>query len=288
MRWSWRKFGSAKQLLKIKTKQLEALQRRECPALLAEIFAIQSDIDGILEQEDIMWKQRAKQNWNTQYFHAWANHRWKINGIKIICDEAGRVWKKKKEGKAFIDYFQNLFTSQGPIGVEECLSDVESCVTAEMNSNMLRSFTEADVSFALSQMHPLKSPGPDGFSVCFYHKLWATVGKVVSQAVLQFLNGGVFDAAINSTNLVLIPKVSYPSRLTEYRPISLCNVIYKIIAKVLANRLKVIVPFVSPQQSAFIPGRLILVAFEVLHTMDTRYEQSLRPYKIELSRVSVE
>jgi hypothetical protein len=209
-----------------------------------------------------------------------------------ICDESGREWTKKKEvSKVFIDYYKNLFTSQGPIGLEECLSNVESRVTDEMNESLLRPFTEDEVRFSLSQMHPLKSFGPDGFAACFYQKSWATVEKVVSQAALQFLNGGTFDAAINSRNIVLIPKVSFPSRLIEYRPISLCNVLNKIIAKVLANRLKLILPYViSPEQSAFIPGRLItdniLVAFETLHIMDTRLKgkEGFMALKLDMSK----
>lgn len=140
-------------------------------------------------------------------------------------------------------------------------------------------------------MHPLKSPWPDGFATCFYHKSWGTVGKVVSRVVLQYLNGGVFDAAINSTNIVLIPKVSSPSRVKKYRPIKLCNVLYKLIAKMLENRLKTVLPHViSLEESAFIPGRLvtdnILVAFETLHTMDTRLKgkEGFMALKLNMSK----
>jgi hypothetical protein len=97
----------------------------------------------------------------------------------------------------------------------------------------------------------------------------------VCHAMLEFLNLGVFDRDINATNIALIPKISNPTRVTNFRPISLCNVIYKLIAKVLANRMKKVLPtIISPTQSVFILGRLIMdnisVAFEALHTMDGR------------------
>jgi hypothetical protein len=144
-----------------------------------------------------------------------------------------------------------------------------------MNASLLREFSMVEVEMALKQMHHLKSAGPDGFGACFFQKSWGTMGGAIGGAVLDFLNKGVFDPSINSTLIALIPKKRNPVSVTEYHPISLCNVCYKLISKVLANRLKKVLPHVvSLNQSAFIPGRLIgdniLVAFEVLQTMDRR------------------
>ena len=142
-----------------------------------------------------------------------------------------------------------------------------------MNVELLQPFTVLDIEKALFQMHPLKSPGPDGFSTCFYQQSWKIVKGEVCNAILDFLNNDVFDVEINTTNITLIPKKKRSTTISDYRPISLCNVGYKLIAKVLANHVKRILPhIISPTQSAFILGRLItdniLVKFEALHSMD--------------------
>lgn len=120
-----------------------------------------------------------------------------------------------------------------------------------------------------------KAPGPDGFTAGFYQTHWDIVGPSVTNALLDFLRGGQLPEGINQTTLVLIPKVTHPQHLKNFRPISLCNVIYKICSKILANRLRVFLDeIISEEQSAFAPGRLItdnvLVAYECTHYLKRR------------------
>ena len=123
-------------------------------------------------------------------------------------------------------------------------------------------------------MPALNAPRPDGYTMEFYKQHWDTLGNEVCEAILHFFNSSHMYDSINATNIVLISKNNNPKDV-DFRPISLCNVIYKIISKVLANRLKCVHPFIIAQnQSAFIPGRLItdniLAAYETLHTMHFR------------------
>jgi len=148
-----------------------------------------------------------------------------------------------------------------------------------MNGALTAAYTHEEVEKALFMMHPDKSPGPDGFTAGFYQRHWELIGQDISRAVLAFLNGGEMASVVNSTVLVLIPKVRNPQNLTQFRPISLCNVLYKICSKVIANRLRLIFDeIISEEQSAFVPGRLItdnvLVAYECIHYLKRKKGKS--------------
>ena len=109
--------------------------------------------------------------------------------------------------------------------------------------------------------------------------------------MLDFLNYEIFDSSLNDTHIFLIPKIKSPISVTDFWPISLCNVLYKIVAKVLANRMKIVLPhIISYNQSAFIPGRHIIdniiAAFEAFHTMATQLKgkQGFMALKLDMSK----
>ena len=140
-----------------------------------------------------------------------------------------------------VNYFETIFHSGTCERMEECLNTVPQRMTTAMRVELSRPTVE-EVKAALFQMGPTKAPGPDGMNALFYKKFWHIVGNDVSSAVLEFLNFGIMIPEINYTHLVLIPKIKSPEKMTNFRLFSLCNVIYKIISKVLTNRLKIILP----------------------------------------------
>lgn len=97
-----------------------------------------------------------------------------------------------------------------------------------------------EVDKALNQMEPLKAPGPDGLPPLFFQNFWPCIREEVSQA----LNSGSIPSSINHTFITLIPKVKSPSKVTEFRPIALCNTIYKLVSKVIANKFKRVLPII--------------------------------------------
>ncbi|CAM8954101.1 unnamed protein product [Rhodiola kirilowii] len=160
-----------------------------------------------------------------------------------------------------------------------------------MNAMLTAPFTEGEVKRALFQMHPSKAPGLDGFSALFYQNNWSVVGQDVVTEVLKCLNNGVLNEQLNETLIVLVPKVKKLERVEELKPISLCNVVMKIITKALANRLKDILPaIISQSLSAFIKGRLItdniLIAHEISHCIKGRkdHKPCFMSLKLDMSK----
>ena len=138
------------------------------------------------------------------------------------------------------------------------LNGVQKVVTGEMNASLVMEYKPEEVASAIKEMAPLKAPGLDGMPPLFYQSYWPDVGMEVTQVVLSYLNSGSILRSINHTFISLILKVKNPEKVADFRPISLCNVIYKIVSKVITNRLKPwLNSLISETQNAFTAGRLI-------------------------------
>ncbi|XP_062075810.1 uncharacterized protein LOC133779929 [Humulus lupulus] len=247
-------------------------------ASTVKIQETSSKMFEILTQQEIFWKQRSKQLWlregdnNSKFFHASARTRRRNNHIESLCNEAGVSvdWNSGLEN-LMVEYFQTLFKSSVD-NWEEVINCISLSITQAQNDLMLRPIEADEVKSALFQMHPDKSPGPDGMTPGFYQKYWPIVGSDVVTLIQEFWLTESFDDKLAFTTIVLVPKKKRPLSMLDLRPISLCNVLYKILSKVLANRLKLVIDYIiSEAQSAFIPGRLItdniMISYEIMHYM---------------------
>ncbi|KAL3833965.1 hypothetical protein ACJIZ3_008701 [Penstemon smallii] len=282
LNWSKSSFGNVnKQICKLK-KELHTLRTgRITPASKQKEKDVSRELELLLDKENMMWEQRAKAHWlkdgdrNTSFFHARATGRKERNEILDIRNAKG-VWCESESEieNTVIDYFQNLFTSARPSDevISTVLESVRVKVDQQANQSLLRQYSANEVTIAIKNMHPLKSPGPDGLSALFFQKSWKYIGPDIIECVLNFLNNRLLNPKCNYTHIVLIPKVENPESMTQFRPISLCNVIYKIASKTIVNRLKPIMnSVISEFQSAFVPSRQItdnvLVAYEIAEFM---------------------
>jgi hypothetical protein len=208
------------------------------------------------------YRQRAKKHWatqgdrNTLYFHNAVRKRRRRNRIMSIKGNFGNnLFDPDDIAKEFVSYFRNIFCSSGTNYDRVNLSLTQSLEAQDFTNSIP---DKKEVWEILKSMKKNASPGPDGFNAAFYISAWSWIGEDVTNLVRNFYTTGIMPPHLNDTHIALIPKKLVCHLPSDFRPISLSNVIYKIIAKSLANRLKQHLPdYVHPSQQAFIEGRRI-------------------------------
>ncbi|XP_024632727.1 uncharacterized protein [Medicago truncatula] len=258
---------------------------------------LQDEYNHILFQEEMLWYQKSREQWvklgdkNTAFFHAQTVIRRKWNKIhKLQLPNGISTSDSNILQEEALKYFKKFFCgSQIPYsrffneGRHPALDDTGK-------TSLTSPITKKEVFAALNSMKPYKAPGPDGFHCIFFKQYWHIVGDDVFHLVRSAFLTGHFDPAISNTLIALIPKIDSPNTYKDFRPISLCNTLYKIITKVLVHRLR---PFlnnlIGPYQSSFLPGRGTadnsIILQEILHFMKrSKRKKGYVAFKLDLEK----
>ncbi|KAL4352543.1 hypothetical protein GQ457_06G014280 [Hibiscus cannabinus] len=280
---SWQEKRRAQFVGRIRFLRLldKSLQRPPSRIPNCRLVNAKLELERLLLANEIYWAQCSHIQWlangdkNTHFFLARATARRKKNTIPGLYND-DNVWK---EGIAYVlniavAYFSGLFTSSSSFENPEILNHILSTVTSDMNASLLQPFTADEVVTTFQDIGHGKAPGIDGFPSSFFRLHWNIIGSDFTQLCLDLLHGYADMASINHTISVLIPKVASPDYMRQFRPISLCTVIYKTVSKVLVNRMEAILPrCISPTQGAFVSGRSttdnILIAHELIHSLSS-------------------
>ncbi|KAF9593492.1 hypothetical protein IFM89_023604 [Coptis chinensis] len=304
LKWNQKEFGYLQTQMKEINNQLKQLQEHNAMCIMPTESSIQKEqelliqYDHLLQLQEMHWHQKSRQDWwklgemNTKYFHTLVIKRRHRANISQIKDSNGTTHQQREDiGNCFVNYFSDLFSSTVDDLPGSYFDVIPQLVSDEDNECLLRPVQDSEVFEALNHMGSLKAPGPDGFQALFFKNYWNEVGPKVLDLVQNLFNNGAFSKEINHTHIVLIPKTNNPISPDHFRPISLTNVVYKLISKILVNRMRpILLKIISPHQSAFLPNRSLhdnaLLTHEAFHTIRSKYnlKQNYFALKLDLQK----
>lgn len=231
---------------------------------------------------------------NTGVFHKAVRANLSKNVIHFLLDELERrVYDSSAIKTMILSYYMDLLGSANqavsPFTVEQIQDIHPYRCSADLSVQLSALPSDEEIRNIIFSLPKSKAPGPDGFSVEFFLSSWELVGSDLIAAVKDFFVNPVLSRQVNSTVIALLPKVPGAARLSEFRPISLCNTVYKIIYKLIGNRLRLITPLaVQRNQVGFISGRLlcenVLLASELVTDFNKPGEVSRGCLQIDITK----
>ena len=216
---------------------------------------------------DRIWWQKSRLKWqlqgdkNSKFFHYMVSSRQRRNNINTIMVNDEQIEDPKLIKKATFNHFKSLYEEEmvtRPFFTE----NQGNSISEELAGQLVGAFTENEVWCCIKSCDGNKAPGLDGFNMQSIKKGWGFMKKDILDFMGEFHNNCKLPKCLNSSFITLIPKIENPMALSDYRPISLIGSMYKILAKVLAARLKkIILVVVGEVQSAFIGGEIFKMEF---------------------------
>ena len=221
----------------------------------------QNDLWKWMKRRESYWAQHSRSRWlkegdkNTRFFHTLATIRRRKNSIEHLETNGGIISDPLEIKKEATRFFQDIFTEEfldRPI-----FSNLDfKCLSPSQAAKLTEKFSNDEIDLAVASCDSSKAPGPDGFNFGFVKKAWEIIKDDFYGIIHEFWASSTLPKGSNTAFITLIPKIQGASGLKNFRAISMVGVVYKIVAKILAQRLKQVMGFIiGPQQSSFIKGR---------------------------------
>ncbi|GJX24671.1 hypothetical protein Tco_0230967 [Tanacetum coccineum] len=250
--------------------------------------------EAMLDEERYL-KQKAMIEWlsvgdsNSSYFHKMVKSKVSRSRVGAVLDSNNTIHEGTSVAKAFVNHYSNFLGMEGNISPLDTTNLFHIRLDSTKAAFMCREVSINEIKDAMFSIGNDKAPGPDEYSSFFFKKAWDIVGEDVCRAVRDFFINGKLLQEINHTLLALIPKVTTPSCINDYCPISCCNALYKCISKIITNRLKDdLDDVVSNNQSAFVPGRCIsdniLITQEIMHNYHLNRGPPRCAFKVDIQK----
>lgn len=215
---------------------------------------------------------------NSSYFHKMVIQRNSQNHIHFFTDVDGtKITSPVEIHRHAVEYFRSVLGTtdlpSSPVTLEYLQDLLPFRCSPSQAEGLLCEVKEAKIREILFAMPSNKAPGPDGYPAEFYKTAWSTVGHDLVLVIQEFFRNGRLLKDLNTTIIALIPKTPAASALADFRPISCCNLAYKIISNILATRLRpLLLECISPNLTAFLSGRSlgenVLLALELIRRYD--------------------
>eukprot|EP00253_Pinus_taeda_P034931 PITA_34931 len=269
--------------------QLDMEQSPVSQSMLQKEVELQKEIHRASREEEEFWRQKSRNLWlqsgdkNTSFFHKQAEARKNFKSVSEIHHQNTVIKDFEGIKRAAYSFYQDLYSTPEEPAIDPHVYPIElipKCVQDSDNAKLTAPISMEELKEVLDSMEPDKAPGPDGFSVRFLLTCWSTIKKDLLRMVRKSQNCAKLGGGINSAFLALIPKEKGASDFSRFRPISLCNSSYKLVSKIIANRLKNILTDIIPEnQGGFIKGRKILdnivLVQEAVHPSCQRNEKGI-------------